>query len=146
MTSSEGIKTGTEILSKGGCMKVAQQGRINGVGGLVLMAGTLLVLLSSADASAAGSGAGGGMAITIPNALASTLLGASPYRSDVDIPKKGVCRSPFKPPEENWQKPPSWGPPPWANARVNRTQGEPPWKKSVQASLAKERAPRGKGR
>jgi hypothetical protein len=144
MASSEGIKTGTEILSKGGCMKVAHRGRITGVGGLVLMAGTLFVLLSPADTSAAGSGLGAGMALTVPHALTSALLGVSPYRWGVDIPGKGVCRSPYKPPEQIPEKPPSWGPPPWSQARVNRMQAEPPWKKGVQASLAKVRPARGR--
>jgi hypothetical protein len=105
------------------------------MGGLVVITGTLLLLTASANAST--GGAGTGMAITVQNALASTLLGAGPWYQGVDIPKKAVSRSPFKPPEDLVPpKPPSWGPPPWANGKAKGVQKDPPWAKA-KAKVAK---------
>jgi hypothetical protein len=119
-------------------MKVTQQGRINRIGGLAIIAGALLLLSTSAQASTPGS-AGTGMAITVQNALASTFLGVSGRHWDVDIPKKVVCRSPFKPPDD-WDPPkrPAWGPPPWANGKALGVQKDPPWAKGL-AKAAKAR-------
>jgi hypothetical protein len=57
----------------------------------------------------------------------------------VDIPKKVVCRSPFKPPDD-WDPPkrPAWGPPPWANGKALGVQKDPPWAKGL-AKAAKAR-------
>ncbi len=107
-------------------MKVAQQGRVGRVGGLFVVAGTLLLLTASANAST--GGAGPGMAITGQNALTSTLLGVGARQADVSIPKKGVCRSPFKPPEDFV---PPKGPPPWANGKALGLQKNSPWAKAV---------------
>jgi len=107
-------------------MKVARQGRVGRIGGLVVIAGTLLLLTASANAST--GSAGPGMAITVQNALTSTLLGVGARHADVVIPKKADLRSPFKPPE--WA-PPAWGPPPWANGKALGLQKDPPWAKAV---------------
>ncbi len=107
-------------------MRVAQPGRINRMGGLVVLAGALLLLAASANASTAGAGTG--MAITVQTALTPTLLGAGARHWDVDIPKKAVCRSPFKPPDDLVPpKRPAWGPPPWANGKALGVQKDPPW-------------------
>jgi hypothetical protein len=118
-------------------MKVAQRGKVSRIGGLVVIAGTLLLLTASANASTGGTG----MAITVQNALASTLLGAGPWYQGVDIPKKAVCRSPFKPPDD-LVKPK--GPPAWANGKalgllkktVPGLQKDPPWA-TVKGKVAK---------
>jgi hypothetical protein len=107
-------------------MKVAREGRVGRIGGLVVVAGALLLLTASANAST--GGAGPGMAITVQNALTSTLLGVGARHTDVSIPKKAVCRSPFKPPED---RDPPKGPPTWANGKAKGLQQDPPWTKGV---------------
>jgi hypothetical protein len=119
-------------------MKAARQGRNNGVGKLVLAAGMLLVLLSSAPANAAGKGAG--TALTVPSVLTHAVFGVQSSRPVVGIPQKDICRSPFKPPDPDLSEPPSWGPPPWAHARVNRPQTEPPWEKGMKTSQGKAKS------
>jgi hypothetical protein len=123
-------------------MKVAQRGRVSRIGGLVVITGTLLLLTASANASTGGTGTG--MAITVQNALASTLLGAGPWYQGVDIPKKAVSRSPFKPPDD-LVKPK--GPPAWANGKAlglqkkaaPGLQKDPPWAKAkVKVAKAKK--------
>jgi hypothetical protein len=118
-------------------MKVTQQGRRSTIGALAVVVGALLLLTASAHASTAGGGAGTGMAITVQNALASTLLGVGARLWDVDIPEKAVCRSPFKPPDPVPPKP-SWGPPPWAKGKALGLQKDPPWAKAkVKVAKAK---------
>jgi hypothetical protein len=114
-------------------MKVAQQGRVGRLGGLIVIAGTLLLLTASAKAST--GGAGTGMAITVQNALTSTLFGVGARHGDVYIPQKAVCRSPFKPPED-WNPPK--GPPLWANGKALGLQKDPPWARGKAKGLDKD--------
>ena len=115
-------------------MKTGHQGRTNRVGGLVLLVGTALLLTASAQAST-GAGATTGLAITVQNALAPTLLAAG--HRDVDIPKRAIIRSPYQPPDEVSFKPPAWGPPPWANGKPKAAiQTDSPWKNAAKVAKA----------
>jgi hypothetical protein len=116
-------------------MKTRHQERTNRAGGLALLAGTVLLLAASAQASTAGGAAGTGLAIAVQNALTPTLLGAG--HRDVSIPKKAVVRSPFKPPDETSFRPPAWGPPAWANGKPKAViLTDAPWKNALKAAKA----------
>ncbi len=108
-------------------MKLACHKRVTRVGGLVLAAGLLLLLAPRADATHAGGAASASLTIAVQNALTSGMLGVKPVGSKVEIPKKVICRSPFKPPSWVPTTPPSWAP-----GQAKKIQADPPWKKWTQ--------------
>jgi hypothetical protein len=108
-------------------MKLAYHKRVTRISGLVLAAGLLLSLAPRADATHAGGAAGTNLTVAIQNVLTSSMLAAQPVGRKVEIPKKVVCRSPFKPPSWVPTMPPSWAP-----GQVKKIEAEPPWKKWTQ--------------